>query len=143
MWEEALERAERAGDERVAAGILRSLAIAAGSRGRQDRAGELLDRAIVLARRTGDDQQLRLLLGSAAEMQLWLGKYQVAEDSYGDAIDLASSIGDLSARPLLLAELGWVALLRGDVVRAERLSVEATAGERTSATAGSGPRPFG
>ena len=46
MWEEALERAERAGDERVAAGVLRSLAIAAGSSGRQDRAGELLDRAI-------------------------------------------------------------------------------------------------
>jgi tetratricopeptide (TPR) repeat protein len=67
-----------------------------------------------------------LLLGSAAEMQLWLGKYQVAEDSYGDALDLASAIGDLSARPLLLAELGWVALLRGDVVSAERLSVEAT-----------------
>ena len=81
MWEEALERAERAGDERVAAGILRSLAIAAGSHRRQDRAGELLDRAIGLARRTGDDQQLRSLLGSAAEMRLWLGDYLAAEKS--------------------------------------------------------------
>ena len=86
MWEEALERAERAGDERVATGILRSLAIAAGSSGRQDRAGELLDRAIALARRTGDDQQLRLVLGSAAEMRLWLGEYQAAEHAYGDAL---------------------------------------------------------
>ena len=66
-----------------------------------------------------------MLLGSAAEMRLWLGDYQAAEDAYGDALALASSIGDLSARPLLLAELGWVALLRGDVVTAERLSVEA------------------
>ena len=67
-----------------------------------------------------------MLLGSAAERHLWLGDYQAAENSYGDALALASSIGDLSARPLLLAELGWVALLRGEVVTAERLSVEAT-----------------
>ena len=59
-WEEALQRAERAGDERVQIGILRSLAIAAGSSSRQDLAGQLVDRAIALARRTGDDQQLRL-----------------------------------------------------------------------------------
>ena len=105
-WQEALEIAQHAGDERAAA-VLRSLAIAAASSGRQDRAGDLLDRAIDMARRTGDDQQLRLLLGSAAERHLWLGDYQAAEDAYGDALALASAIGDLSARPLLLAELGW------------------------------------
>lgn len=124
LWERALERADRAGDERVAAGILRSLAIAAGSSGRQDRAGQLLDRGIALARRAGDDQQLRLLLGSAAEMNLWLGDYRAAEGAYGDALDIATAIGDLSARPLLLAELGWVALLRGEIVTAERLASE-------------------
>ena len=125
VWQEALEVAQHAGDERVAAGVLRSLAIAAASSGRQDRAGDLLDRAIDMARRTGDDQQLRLLLGSAAERHLWLGDYQAAEDAYGDALALASAIGDLSARPLLLAELGWVGLLRGAVVTAEHLSIEA------------------
>ena len=78
-----------------------------------------------MARRTGDDQQLRLLLGSAAERHLWLGDYQAAEDAYGDALALASAIGDLSARPLLLAELGWVGLLRGALVTAEHLSIEA------------------
>ncbi len=51
--------------------------------------------------------------------------YQLAEDTYGDALAVATSISDLSARPLLLAELGWVALLRGDVVAAERLSIDA------------------
>ena len=75
-WESALKRAESAGEDRVAAGILRSLAIAAASGGRQDETGELIDRAITLARSTGDDQQLRLLLGSAAERNLWLGDYQ-------------------------------------------------------------------
>jgi tetratricopeptide (TPR) repeat protein len=65
------------------------------------------------------------LLGSAAEMKLWLGDYRAAEEAYGDALALASKIGDLSARPLLLAELGWVALLRGDVVTAERLATQA------------------
>ena len=49
----------------------------------------------------------------------------MAEDTYGDALALASAIGDLSARPLLVAELGWVSLLRGDVDGAERLSIEA------------------
>jgi tetratricopeptide (TPR) repeat protein len=66
-----------------------------------------------------------LLLGSAAERHLWLGDYQAAEDAYGDALALASAIGDLSARPLLLAELGWVGLLRGALVTAEHLSIEA------------------
>ncbi len=46
-WKDALEHAERAGDERVAAGILRSLAVAAGSRGDQLGAGRVLDRAII------------------------------------------------------------------------------------------------
>ncbi len=124
-WESALTRAESAGEDRVTAGILRSLAIAAASGGRQDETGELIDRAITLARSTGDDQQLRLLLGSAAERNLWLGDYQGAEDAYGDALALASAIGDLSARPLLLAELGWVRLLRGDIVTAEQLAIEA------------------
>jgi tetratricopeptide (TPR) repeat protein len=125
LWEEALARAESAGDQRVTANVLRSLAIAAGALGRQDRAGELLDRAIGLAEISEDDQLLRLLLGSSAEMNLWLGRYQVAEAAYGDALELATKIGDISARPLLLAELGWVALLRGDPVTAQRLSIEA------------------
>jgi predicted ATPase/class 3 adenylate cyclase len=124
-WEEALARAERSGDQRVAANVLRSLAIAAGTVGRQDRAGDFLDRAIALARASGDDQLLRLLLGSSAEMNIWLGRYPVAEAAYGDALSLATAIGDISARPLLLAELGWVALLRGDPLTARRLSIEA------------------
>jgi tetratricopeptide (TPR) repeat protein len=124
-WQEALAGAERAGDERVAAGILRSLAVAAGSRGDQVEAGALLDRAIASARRVRDDQLLRQLLGSSAERHLWLAEYVRAADEYEDALELASGIGDLSARPLLLAELGWVALLRGNVTLAQRLAVEA------------------
>ncbi|HEX2421406.1 MAG TPA: hypothetical protein VHL55_07385, partial [Acidimicrobiia bacterium] len=125
LWEDALTRAESGGDQRVAASVLRSLAIVAGTEGRQDRAGELLDQAIGLAQESGDDQLLRLLLGSSAEMNIWLGRYHVAEKAYGDALALAAEIGDFSARPLLLAELGWVALLRGDPRTAERLSLEA------------------
>ena len=125
LWEDALTRAESGGDQSVAASVLRSLAIVAGTEGRQDRAGELLDQAIGLAQESGDDQLLRLLLGSSAEMNIWLGRYDVAEKAYGDALSLAAEIGDFSARPLLLAELGWVALLRGDPVTARRLSVEA------------------
>ncbi|WP_353509555.1 NB-ARC domain-containing protein, partial [Intrasporangium sp.] len=73
-WRDALAHADKAGDERVAAGILRSLAIAAGSRGDQTAAGKLIDRAIRSAERAQDDQLLRLLLGSRAEMDLWLGE---------------------------------------------------------------------
>jgi predicted ATPase/class 3 adenylate cyclase len=124
-WRQALERARAAGDPRVEAGLMRSLAIAAGSRGDQDRAQELLAAGITAARGSGDDQLLRQLLGSSAEVALWLARYQEAADRYGDALDLATRIGDLSARPLLLAELGWVALLRGDVPVADRLAVEA------------------
>jgi predicted ATPase len=124
-WEDALAHAEAAGDDRAAAGILRSLAVAAGSRGDQDASGELLERAIPLARRVGDDQQLRQLLGSAAERHLWLGAYREATDEYGEALELASAIGDLSARPLLVAELGWMALLRGDVGLAHHMAAEA------------------
>ncbi|NND13760.1 MAG: hypothetical protein HKO10_07340 [Acidimicrobiia bacterium] len=124
-WEEALERAERAGDGRVAAGILRSLAIAAGSSGQQDRAQDLLERAMDLAQQAEDDQLIRLLLGSLGELHLWLGHYRIAEEHYGEALSLAGSIGDLSARPLLLAELGWVANLRGDPATAHRLAIEA------------------
>ena len=109
----------------VEASVLRSLAIVAGTEGRQDRAGELLDQAIGLAEESGDDQLLRLLLGSSAEMNIWLGNYQVAEKAYGEALSLAAEIGDFSARPLLLAELGWVAILRGDPLTAQRLSIEA------------------
>jgi predicted ATPase/class 3 adenylate cyclase len=124
-WQEALGRAERAGDERVAAGILRSLAVAAGSRGDQQEAGALLDRAVASARRVRDDQLLRQLLGSSAERHLWMGEYPRAAEEYEDALEIASAIGDLSARPLLLAEQGWVALLRGNVALAEGLAVEA------------------
>lgn len=67
-WKDALEHAEKARDERVGAGILRSLAIAAGSRGDQLEAGRLLDRAIHSAEDAKDDQLLRLLLGSRAEI---------------------------------------------------------------------------
>jgi predicted ATPase/class 3 adenylate cyclase len=125
-WQEALLHAEKAGDQRVSAEVLRSLAIARGSRGEQSAAEELLERAIGAAHEAEDDQLLRLLLGSAAETKIWLGAYGEAEDSYGDALALAAEIGDFSARPLLLAELGWVAILRGDVARAWRLSTEAT-----------------
>ena len=136
-------RFEHAGDERVAAGILRSLAIAAASSGHQDRAGDLLDRAIDMARRTGDDQQLRLLLGSAAERHLWLGDYQAAEDAYGDALALASADRRPVGSSLLLAELGWVGLLRGAVVTAEHLSIEAAELAEDLATAGCGLTLFG
>lgn len=125
-WEQALHHAEEAGDERVTASVLRSLAIAAGSAGDQEQAERLLDRAIEAARHAQDDQQLRLLLGSAAELELWRGHLERAASMYGQALSLASSIGDLSARPLLVAELGWVALLRGDPATAYRLGVEAT-----------------
>src|SRR5690606_1009157 len=74
-WRDALALAERAGDERVVAGILRSLAIASGSRGDQRAAEQLLDRAITSAEHAQDDQVLRLLLGSRAEIALWLGRY--------------------------------------------------------------------
>ncbi|HXV72008.1 MAG TPA: adenylate/guanylate cyclase domain-containing protein [Acidimicrobiia bacterium] len=124
LWQEALIHADDAGDERVMAEVLRSLAIAAGTRGEQSLAGELIERAIAAARRAEDDQLLRQLLGSSAEMNLWLGNYQQAEDFYGDALDVATEIGDFSARPLLVAELGWVALLRGEPVAADRLAVE-------------------
>ncbi|HEX2178866.1 MAG TPA: hypothetical protein VHL54_04995 [Actinomycetota bacterium] len=124
-WGKALAKARSAGDLRTVAGVLRSLAIAAGSRGHQDRAGEMLDDALRAAREAGDDQVLRTVLGSAAERDLWLGRYDAAAEKYGRALNLAAAIGDLSARPLLLAEIGWVSLLRGDVAGAERLSVEA------------------
>jgi predicted ATPase/class 3 adenylate cyclase len=124
-WEQALLHAERAGDQRISAEVLRSLAIARGSRGEQSAAEELLERAIGAAEQAEDDQLLRLLLGSAAETKIWLGRYREAEDAYGDALALATEIGDFSARPLLLAELGWIAILRGDVARAWRLATEA------------------
>jgi predicted ATPase/class 3 adenylate cyclase len=124
-WQDALVHAESAGDERVAAGILRSLAIAAGSRGQQTNAGRLLDRAIRSAEHVQDDQLLRLLLGSRAEIDLWLGRYGSAQDLYGKALGLASTIGDVSARPLLLCELGWVSLLTGDLATTHRLAAEA------------------
>jgi predicted ATPase/class 3 adenylate cyclase len=124
-WERALEHAEAAGDERRAAGVLRSLAVAAGSRGDQTATGELLERAMALARRVGDDHQLRQVLGSAAERHLWVGAYDKATEEYGEALELATAIGELPARPLLLAELGWTALLRGDVGVAHRLATEA------------------
>ena len=127
LWEESLAAAERAGDDRAVASALRSLAIAAGTRGDQDTAGLLLGRALASARRIGDDQLLRQLLGSSAEMHMWLAEYQRAADEYGDALELATGIGDLSARPLLLAELGWVALLQGEVAVATQLAGEAVA----------------
>jgi tetratricopeptide (TPR) repeat protein len=127
LWEESLESAERAGDDRAVASALRSLAIAAGSRGEQDTAGLLLDRALATARRIGDDQLVRLLLGASAERHMWLAEYQRAADEYGDALELATGIGDLSARPLLLAELGWIALLRGEVAVAAQLAGESVA----------------
>ena len=123
-WQEALTHAERAGDQRVTAEVLRSLAIAAGTRGEQSHAGELIERAITEAQGAEDDQLLRLLLGSSAEMNIWLGNYQAAEDAYGEALQIATEIGDFSARPLLMAELGWVAILRGDPLAADRLAVE-------------------
>jgi tetratricopeptide (TPR) repeat protein len=104
---------------------LRSLAVAAGSRGDQQVAGRLLDRAIHSAEEVGDDQLLRLLLGSRAEIDMWFGRYAEAQNLYGQALDLASTIGDLSARPLLLSELGWVAFLSGDLVGSHRLASEA------------------
>jgi predicted ATPase/class 3 adenylate cyclase/tetratricopeptide (TPR) repeat protein len=124
LWEQSLAHAEQAGDERAVASALRSLAIAAGSRGEQDAAGTLLDRALASARRIGDDQLIRQVLGSAAEMHMWTGAYELAADEYSDALDRATAIGDLSARPLLLAELGWVALLRGNVAVAQQLASE-------------------
>lgn len=123
-WQEALSHAEKGGDQRVSAEVLRSLAIVRGSRGQQAAAEELLDRAIGAAHRAEDDQLLRLLLGAAAETKIWMGRYGEAEGDYGDALALATEIGDFSARPLLLAELGWVAILRGDAPGAERLSTE-------------------
>ena len=124
LWEQSLAHAHRAGDDRAVASALRSLAIAAGTRGDQDTAGELLDRALASARRVHDDQLTRQLLGSAGEMHLWMASYQQAADDYGEALDIATGIGDLSARPLLLAELGWVALMRGDVAVAAQLAAE-------------------
>ena len=53
------------------------------------------------------------------------GDYQAAEDAYRDALALASAIGDLSARPAAGRAGEWVGLLRGAMVTAEHLSIEA------------------
>jgi predicted ATPase/class 3 adenylate cyclase len=127
LWEQSLAAAKQAGDDGAVAAALRGLAIAAGSRGDQETAGALLDRALASARRIGDDQLVRQLLGSSAERHMWLAQYQRAADEYGDALEVATAIGDLSARPLLLAELGWVALLRGEVAVAAQLAGESVA----------------
>ena len=89
----------------MAASVLRSLAIVAGTEGRQDRAGELLDQAIGLAQESGDDQLLRLLLGSSAEMNIWLGRYQVAEKAYGDALRLPPR--SAISRPARFSSPSW------------------------------------
>src|SRR5262249_15444270 len=50
----------------------------------------------------------------AAEMNLWMGRYVLARDQYAEALRLADEIGDQSGRASLLADLGWIGLLRGE-----------------------------
>ena len=76
-------------------------------------------------RRGGDEQTRRLLLSSAAEMNLWMGRYALARDQYAEALQLAGEIGDQSGRASLLADLGWIGFLRGEYDEARTCAAEA------------------
>jgi tetratricopeptide (TPR) repeat protein len=112
-------------DEWLRANILRSLAIAAGSRGDQVRARDLLGEAADVARSVHDDQLLRLVLSSSAEVNVWLARYETAREHYEESIRLATLIGDHTGRAVILAELGWLDYLTGDYGQAEKSATEA------------------
>ena len=124
LWTEALDAGRKAGDSRAAT-VLRSLAISAGARGDQQRCAHLLEEGLALASKGRDEQLRRLLLSSTAEMNLWMGRYDVARDQYAKALQLADEIGDQTGRASLLADLGWIGFLRGEYHEAQTCAAEA------------------
>jgi tetratricopeptide (TPR) repeat protein len=58
-------------------------------------------------------------------MNLWMGRYALARNQYAEALQLADEIGDQSGRASLLADLGWIGLLRGELDEARTCAVEA------------------
>jgi tetratricopeptide (TPR) repeat protein len=124
LWSQALLACGDS-DEWLRANILRSLAIAAGSRGDQVRASELLLEAARVARQVHDDQLLRLVLSASAEVNVWLGRYDTAREHYEESIRLATLIGDHTGRAVILAELGWLEYLTGDYRQADKWATEA------------------
>lgn len=121
--------------------MLRSLAISAGARGDQQGCARLLEEGLTLASKAQDEQLRRLLLSSAAEMNLWMGRYALARDQYSEALQLAGEIGDQAGRASLLADLGWISFLRGEYGKAqaqvaEAVSVAAAVGNKRVWAAG-------
>ncbi|HKY14225.1 MAG TPA: tetratricopeptide repeat protein [Microthrixaceae bacterium] len=125
LWSDALSACPAHGADGVRAAILRSLAIAAGSRGDQGEAARRLEEAMALARRARDDQLLRLLLTSSAEINATLGRYETAFDQYEESLRLATDIADHTGRAMLYADLAWLEYLYGDRLRAEDRATEA------------------
>ena len=124
FWSQALGVCQES-DEWLRASTLRSLAIAAGSRGDQVQASDLLEEAAQVAHEVHDDQLLRLVLSSSAEVNVWLGRYETALERYEESMRLATVIGDHVGRAIIMAELGWVEYLTGDYRQAEKWATEA------------------
>jgi class 3 adenylate cyclase/tetratricopeptide (TPR) repeat protein len=87
---------------------------------------------LALARSVGDRRHEAVALTLLGEGEAASGAYDVAEETFGAALDIWRELEDESGAANVLRGLGMTHLFRGDLVQAERFVSEALASFRTS-----------
>jgi predicted ATPase len=85
--------------------------------GRLDEAADMLDKAVELHRRLGQEQELAMALGLSAGISLMRGNLKPAAELYEESIELSRRLGDLQAACAALDSLAEVTIEMGDPQR--------------------------
>jgi tetratricopeptide (TPR) repeat protein len=130
--EKAYQTAARGENQQLVLGALSAMATAHGSLGALDRALEVEESALTLARELGDPQRLAHTLYGLGWLRNCIGAYPEAKASLEEAIELGRQSGNRRAEAYALHNVGLSYLRTGDALRAiaaEEAAIEI--GERT------------
>lgn len=125
--EEALTLARELGDERMIAGVLQPLGMAALGEGELSRAKAYSELGLELARRLGDRRELAGALNALAQVYRAEGALAAAQPLYEEAVMLAREVGDPEIVAVGLLNLAMVAVGRDVRERARGLLLEVLA----------------
>jgi predicted ATPase len=125
VFEDTLQPFADVSCDAAAGYVLLNLANVARTRGTPDRARQMLDEALVLFERAGNERGRADAWGRLANLAREEDRLDEARESFAESLELRRRLGDRRGEALALVGLGLVAINAGDHGRAESLLDEA------------------
>ena len=132
MRSRAWKRARAGGGAQFVANALSNLGAIVLAAGDHERAGDLLEEAVALAREVGDERIAALAINNLGDLALTVGEYERAGPLFEESLALLRARGDTSNVARSLFNLGAVALQLGRLEDADERFRESVAHGRTA-----------